>query len=384
MRTNPIEEYLSTFGNKVTRNQRQSFLNIFFKALNIKHSEQYFEMGRDYEQDLKTFWKSQENHATGTRRMRLSCVVNFMLDNDVVIKPRFLKNLKNRTHDKEKKVDDIIPTKDELRQILSHGGAKERALFLCSISSGARIQELLTLVPSDIDFKYDPVKINIRAENSKNGKQRVTFISYEARDALLEYIKVREKYLQTAQKRAANKAYNKDCNDPRIFPVEYLTVRLWWIRLLKAASTSENNLAETMKPSGLDREYYRRHIHTLRKHYRTYVPNGKNPVSIDIIEQLLGHEGYLTEEYRNLPVEKLAKGYKKAMSVVTIFSTVDETVENNALEIALLKQQMETMKNDIVNQVLNTLKSGNPLLLRELFKNHPNIEVDSDGCSIWK
>lgn len=388
---NPVEEYLSMFHKKVTRQQHKSHLDIFFRTLGIEHPESYFTLGRNYEKDLQTLWNSMEQHATGTRKMRFGIVLNFMLDNDIVIKPRTLNNIRTRTKDSEKKVHDTIPTKDELRQILSHGGAKERALFLISISSGMRIEEILKLLPKDISLKSNPVKVNVRAECAKNGKPRVTFISNEARDALNEWLKIRSNYLQTAQKRAANKNYNKDLNDERIFPVAYLTARLWWVRLLHDASTPDNNLAEKDKPSGLDRECYKRHIHTLRKYYRTYVPNSDNPISMDVIEQILGHEGYLTKEYRHLPESHLAKEYLKVMPIVTIFGD-EKMIKDKDQQIADLqhqlqgaessfKQQMEHMKKDIVSQVLDTLKNANPTEIMKLLGN--KVEVDADGCTLW-
>jgi len=44
----------------------------------------------------------------------------------------------------------------------------------------------LTLV--DIDFNSEPVKINVRAETSKSGEDRETYISKEASDALRDYL----------------------------------------------------------------------------------------------------------------------------------------------------------------------------------------------------
>jgi len=243
-----------------------------------------------------------------------------------------------------------------------------------------RIQEILELTLQDINFDSNPVKVTVKAGTSKNRKSRITFISNEAHEALKEWLKVRSKYLQTAQKRAANKTYDINVNDERIFPIDYLTARLWWCRLLHEATDKENNLAEKDTTFEFQRTHYKRHIHTLRKYFRTNLPD-EEKASTDVVETLMGHEGYLTKEYRRVPEPRLMKEYMNAVGNVTIFGIDESIVEDKDRQIATLKQQMETLKNDIVNQVINTLKSGQPQLIKELMKQTPTAKVFMDGST---
>ena len=164
---NPVERFLETLESNSTIKGYRSHLNQYFKIIGAQ-PETYFTSQRNYEEDILKLWQSMKknNYAPGSRKLRMCVVVNFLLDNDVVIKPRLLKSLKGRTKSVDKVTNDRIPTKQELREILSHGSAKERALFLLSISSGMRIDEILQLTPKDIDFKSNPIKINVRAETN--------------------------------------------------------------------------------------------------------------------------------------------------------------------------------------------------------------------------
>ena len=76
----------------------------------MNNPENYFTLGRDYGKDLETLWNSMEQRATGTRKMRFGVVLNFLLDNDIVIKPRTLNNIRTRIKDTDRRVHDVIPT----------------------------------------------------------------------------------------------------------------------------------------------------------------------------------------------------------------------------------------------------------------------------------
>jgi len=111
----PVDVYLNDFKNKVTRAQHKSHLKLFFELLGIENPNNYFQMNRDYEADVKKLWNSMEDHATGTRKMRFGVVLSFLEDNDVVIKKRTLNNLMTRTKTVPKAVHDIVPTKKEMK-----------------------------------------------------------------------------------------------------------------------------------------------------------------------------------------------------------------------------------------------------------------------------
>jgi integrase len=311
----------------------------------------------------------------GSRKMRMCVIQNFLLDNDVVIKPRVIKSMRNRTKTVQKVTEDAIPTKTQLREILSHGSAKARSLFLMAVSSGARISELLQLTPNDIDFNSNPVQINIRAETTKTREGRITFISDEAHIQLKEWLKERDDYLATSVKRCKFKNFKKNPDDDRIFPFDYqVAIKIWYGLLKKARLDAKDKIS-----------HYKLHVHTLRKYYRTMMTSGENAASVDVIETTMGHAGYIPAYVRPSP-ERQKKEYRRAMGAVTIFKTDKLPTDEKDKQIEDLKFQLQTMQNSfktqeetIIQKVLETLGRGKQYQKRDLVKNVPSAQVFTDG-----
>jgi integrase len=64
-----------------------------------------------------------------------------------------------------------------------------------------RIGEVVRVKLSDVDLSPRPAEIVVRGEYAKTGDTRTVFISSEAKEALTEWLKVRDKYLIAAQNR---------------------------------------------------------------------------------------------------------------------------------------------------------------------------------------
>ena len=99
--------------------------------------------------------------------------------------------------------DDRIPTKEELRKLLSHTtSARDKFVICCSTSSGLRVGTLVTLKIGDIDMSYpDVARIIVERKKGRkfttkrspgSGKLYCTFITPEAKKALQIYISERE------------------------------------------------------------------------------------------------------------------------------------------------------------------------------------------------
>ena len=134
---------------------------------------------------------------------------------------------------------------ETLRSILQHMDIKGKALVLTLASSGIRIGEALQLRLEDVNLETDPAEIVIRGEYTKTGEQRFVFISREAKQALKEWLKVRDSYLESAKNR--NKGLVKagiareKLIDDRLFPFSDQTVsQLWENALRRIREDSEN------------------------------------------------------------------------------------------------------------------------------------------------
>ena len=337
---NKIEEFLEDYPSSSTRNAYKAHLNKFFNAIEAD-PEQYFDNGRDYEQDVKTFWKAIIDEPPCTRNMRISCIRTFLIENDVAIKTKVWKNFRKRAKGNRPVTQDLVPTNAQLKKILAHAGVKERALFLIASSSGMRIDEILHLKESDIDLDSKPVKINIRGETTKTGNPRIAFMSEEAKTHLEEWLKVRKEYLRVSVKRANFKHYTKTADNPYIFPFTYATAHVIWNRLTRKAGFTEREERTNR---------HKMHIHTLRKYYRTRM---SLEIPVDVVEALMGHEGYLTIAYRRYSQEQLAELYEKAVHTIAVFdlpadtTDLEERLAEKDEEIYYLKKEMKEVKADM-------------------------------------
>jgi len=338
---NKIEEFLENYpSSKSTRKAYRTHLNKFFSTIEAD-PEQYFDNGRDYEQDVKTFWKAIIDEPPCTRNMRISCIRTFLTENDVDIKPKVWTNFRKRAKGNRPVTQDLVPTNIQLKKILTHGGVKERALFLIASSSGMRIDEILHLKESDIDMNSKPVKISIRGETTKTGNPRIAFMSEEAKTNLEEWLKVRDEYLNVSVKRANFKHYTKTADSPYIFPFTYATALIAWNRLIRKAGYTEREERTNR---------HKMHIHTLRKYFRTRM---SLEIPVDVVEALMGHEGYLTQAYRRYSPQQLAELYEKAVHTISIFDVPADTTDLKILigekeeEIHVLRRELNKMKSEM-------------------------------------
>jgi len=238
---------------------------------------------------------------------------------------------------------DKTPENIQLKEILQHGGIKARALFLMLSSSGMRIGEALQLLPDDIDMSKIPTKINIRAETTKTGNSRTTFIPEEATEALVAWLKGREQYIENAVKKT-NFKNKKSPDNPYVFPFNYNVARIIWNNLLEKAGYNERDSRTNRR---------KMHIHTLRKYFRTRM---SLTIPTDVVETLMGHGEYLTQVYRNYSEQKLEEMYIKAEQQIVVFKTpldttgIEKRLGNLKSENLQLKQDLDRVMDMIIEE----------------------------------
>jgi len=225
-----------------------------------------------------------------------------------------------------------------------------------------RIDEVLQLIQDDIDMDNTPVKINIRGTTTKSGNPRLSFISNEAKEALEEWLKVRDDYLLTSYRRSRNKISKEgkklfvvekrnerlfpklfvvEKRNERLFPFTYAPTRKAWINLILKSGFDKKD--PTTKR-------YRTHIHVLRKYFRTRMAL---EIPVDVVEALMGHEGYLTQAYRQYSEEQLGELYNKAVHNVNVFeiqpdlSGINQELDDVKRENIRMKQEMHELRNMI-------------------------------------
>jgi cell division protein FtsB len=218
-----------------------------------------------------------------------------------------------------------------------------------------RIGECLKLKVEDVDLTSEPARINIRGEYTKTGNPRVAFISSEAKEALEEWLKIRENEIFIAVKRSTR--YEKKAEDRRIWPFETNTAYYIWRSNIKKAKFDEKYQYNTELENNKKLERFTVHPHVLRKFFRTKMGQ---VIPVDVTEALMGHEGYLTEVYRRYSLEDLAKYYKQGEHTLTVFGLTEankfkELEEaNKAFQTQLAKMVNE---NEALKAQINDLKN---------------------------
>lgn len=217
-------------------------------------------------------------------------------------------------------VEDRAPTKPEIRKLLSFGNIRDQSLILVASTSGLRMNALRTLTFGDVNFDYsdpDVARIIVKRHYEVNGKTYksgrkiskkrrlfVTFISPEAKKALLQYKQYRiDEGENVTDKSPLFTSMRKD-ELGQFLAKRYLSTH--WGRLLKKAHLDE-------KSGG----WFILHFHTLKKFAETQFINAG--VKKSYREFWLGHKGaYLETSYFRGEEAKHLEEYRKAISYLTI------------------------------------------------------------------
>jgi len=335
-------DYLKQYESVNTVRTYKIALMGFFKTIyNVEEpladlAEKYFAGKRDYEEDMRNFLASVKKMAPKTVKQRLSAVRVFLLENDVELPQKFWRRLRGRVRGNRALTLDKVPNNLQLRRIMMHLPIQGKSLFLCLASSGMRIGEALQLRLGDLDLDADPARVNIRGEYTKSGNSRVTFISKESSEVVEEWLKVREEYLESA---SARSRYDKSTEDPRLWPFSAVNARhVWNIGLSKTGNGGRDQMTRIRQM----------HPHTLRKFFRTKLGA---VIPVDVVEALMGHEGYLTEVYRRYTMEDLARFYKQGEPALLVFTEAEEVGKLRA-EVEDRNKQLQTRVNGLTAENL--------------------------------
>ncbi|MBC8498730.1 tyrosine-type recombinase/integrase [Candidatus Bathyarchaeota archaeon] len=243
--------------------------------------------------------------------------------------------------------EDQVPTKAIIRQVLLHADPKERAIALVAASSGMRGDTLVKLTMRDLDLESEPDIgiVKVPSDKSKGQVKFVTFISPEAREALVAYLSMRGKLKPEDPLLAARLGG---------FYSEAGKLAKRWIAPLEKAGLGQR--------SGKWRDY---RFHTLRKFFRTALEYGG--VSKSYRERMLGHAGeYLDSAYFGPEFDKLKGEYRRAIPHLTVEELVGEermgTLEGELAEtkerLAEAMSAFETMKDATVGKLRRELEAG--------------------------
>ena len=242
--------------------------------------------------------------------------------------------------------DDIL-TKEQIRRILNHMMVHGRALTLFLLSTGARIGETFQLKMVDLNLDADPPSVNIRPQYTKKGLGgRVIWLSYEARDAIKEWFKVKDSVTKKT-----GQPFPKDM----VFGFTQHNFRSMWWRCL-----DKTGLGQKDPTTGI-RIY---HTHTLRKFFSTQMSEAG--VQESIIHAWMGHKGYLDSAYKRYSKQKLAEMYRDHMDAVSIYGvSADVTAFREKLDSMEKKLEAQQKDQTLVEELFNKYNIPNDRPMNE-------------------
>lgn len=216
---------------------------------------------------------------------------------------------------------DRVPTKEELREILSYANLSDKVLVMFACSSGLRVGAILGLQIKDLklDRNYPVIVMKPEMAKDRPTKGYISFITPETKSHLMAYLKQREmrgeKITPDSPVISAERPAGK--------PISDKSVSYRWHQLLQKASKDMRG-----------RKWYVLRFHTLRKYFQTWCRlSGVDPW---ITEAFMGHRSGIHQTYfmsgiedMNNPqqLEILEKEYKKALPALTIFSEAEKVKE---------------------------------------------------------
>lgn len=367
---NTLSEWLNLFTKKGTRKARslavRSYIE-FIYGVNIggttispyepyvaQYLEEIKEKKRAPVTDMIRYMSELSDLAPLAQRNYGAGVIVWLRDHGYELTPGQRKQIFRQSPPARAITQEPPFSKKDLTKILAYAPIQLKALIYVLSSSGMRLGEALALRLKDIDTTTDPITVHIPAKVTKTRLPRITFISTEAKPIFLEWLQYREKYLQL---KLQKNGYWIE-GDDRIFPFNDTN-----------SGTLMRNALEKAQLLKRDRETARAtlHIHSLRKYFRTQLVKGGNGNAIDMVEKLMGHEGYLTNSYVKVDSEELREFYKQAehhLWINTPISVRDPEAEKRISEQELRIKELESKLAD---------QTRVTELILSLVKEHPEI-----------
>ena len=340
-----LRKWLSEFKNEYTQGSYRTGLRCFKEKLGIEDLGEYLKSKPDVVGDVRKFLEALEGRPSKTVANYVGGVRMFLQDHDIQLDDKAWRKLRRRGFMPKRvhaETKDKKPSKTQLKQILNFADIKCRSLVLFLTSSGARIGETLQLRIEDFHLDADPPSVDIRDEYTKGGAGgRTVYFSYEARDAIRDWLKVKD----TLRRRGTGKPYT----GAKMFPFISCTAR-WMF------NTACDKAGLGLKDNGTGRRVL--HLHSLRKFFRT-----KIGLDLDVTHALMGHAEYLDDAYLRLEeAGEIAKAYNEAMPNVSVYQIEDQELREQTSAIEQENIELKTRLSNVEVEITELKKMLQKLL----------------------
>ncbi|MBU5536995.1 MAG: site-specific integrase [Candidatus Aenigmatarchaeota archaeon] len=273
-------------------------LGYFVKTMNINNLDEFIENIKTKTLNPDEIYKNfvislaNKNLAPKTVGAWSAALRKFLLSNGI--------ELKNTPQIKIYNVhEDTLPSKEDLKKILSRCSLRTKAIILLLASSGLRVGELRNLKLSDVDLNSEPGIIKVKGLTAKERKSRITFLSNEAKQFLRSYLEHRKNNGHQLTEESFLFATH-DGNQ-----MSYQNLQFILNNIFKKISKKEG-------------KRYKLHAHSLRKFFKTQLISAGVPGPI--VDRLAGHTRYLAREYELYTEDQLKEWFIKGMKNLELLS----------------------------------------------------------------
>jgi len=315
MKQSVVDWVESNFASKKTRRLYRTAVEDFLSFAGEVNTPE------ELEKKVKYWLRANSDKAPKTLRAYLIAVKSYFTDNGITLPPEKWRSITRRLTPPAKPVTiDKAGTHEEWKRILTVMPLAGRSLFLFLLSSGCRIEEALQLKVDDLELEADPPRAYIRQLYTKGGfGGRIVFMTYEARDAILQWLEVKQKMRKREPRIYRGLVAAGILPTPKRGSQERDLHRVWDF----SDRTVRETLYNALEKTGLNERdpitgRYRLHVHSTRKFFRTNCG-----LDDALTHALMGHSGYLDSAYfRKLlesPDEVAAEYGRVAMPRLTIF-----------------------------------------------------------------
>ncbi|MBN1194706.1 MAG: site-specific integrase [Methanomicrobiaceae archaeon] len=358
-----IADFISLQGNKGTRSSYASacrrYLDFIYepvrkgRVVTQEEARQYealanayFTEPRNYALDLQRYAASLNASKSPPKSAQfwLAVLKEFSKANGIEIADDVWKATKKKApKGRLARTREATFSRDLIQKIVPYMPVQTKAVFLTMLSSGMRIGETLLLRMEDIHLDEEPARIAIPGDITKSGDPRTTFISREAAAAVRAWLEVRDKWLTSSVQRNNGllRYHGKEDlvkvidGDDRIFPVHPATLQYSFANALKKAGVDD-----------IDPKTNRRrvHLHQCRKFFRTVMAQR---IPIDVVELLIGHNGYLADAYVRYTEEDLRQHYLQAEGAVCVGVADDVAAAIVGGHLDELREENDTLRAEL-------------------------------------
>jgi integrase len=275
--------------------------------------------------DVVEYALSMKNQKANTRKTCLFVLKNFMeycgksfdkFETDVF-----------RVESNEERLDKPLPL-ETLQKMMDVADIHGKSILTFLISTGCRAGECSKILLSDV--KDDTV--TLRNDICKGKRGGVAFLTSEARQYLDLWVgKERDSYIKMADIKSGNLATRingRPKNDQRLFGCSYMTINKIFKKLY--------DLVDGEQSGGRNRIT----AHGTRAYFRTRAPMG---MSIDLVEGILRHVGYLNASYVRMSDGEKYQQFKAGEAALFI-TRADHRVQSGKL--SALEREVETLRQE--------------------------------------